>query len=294
MTVPPVLAGAAVVGGLLLLVREFTRRAPPPGVPPAWWRQPARALAPSWRWLLAVTVAGLAVLLVTGWPVAGVIAAAAAVFVPKLAIGKGQRQQIAVLHGLDQWTRRVAGLLSAGQTVESALVAASASAPAAIAGPAATLARRLAARSGTEAALRAFAEQLADPAADRVAAALIIATSARGGRVGGVLAALADLMARDAASRHQILAERAQHRTTLWCVIAFILGYAAILFADRSYSAPFGTITGQAVLATVALVEAAALAWVHRLSATPAPGRFLLKSDRDDGPAAAATDGGPR
>ena len=101
-------------------------------------------------------------------------------------------------------------------------------------------------------------------------------------------------MARDAASRHQILAERAQHRTTLWCVIAFILGYAAILFVDRSYSAPFGTITGQAVLATVALVEAAALAWVHRLCATPAPGRFLLKSDRDDGPTAAATDGGPR
>ena len=293
MTVPPELAGAAVVGGLLLLVREFTRRVPPPGAPPAWWWRPARALAPLWRLLLAATVAGLAVLLVTGWPLAGVIAAAAAVFVPKLAIGKGERQQIAVLHGLDQWTRRVVGLLSAGQTVESALAAASASAPTAIAGPATTLARRLAARSGTEAALRAFAEQLADPAADRVAAALIIATGARGGRVGGVLAALADLMARDAASRHQILAERAQHRTTLWCVIGFILGYGVILFADRSYSAPFGTITGQAVLATVALVEAAALTWVHRLSAAPAPGRFLLK-DREDGPAAAAADGRPR
>ena len=100
-------------------------------------------------------------------------------------------------------------------------------------------------------------------------------------------------MARDAASRHQILAERAQHRTTLWCVIGFILGYGVILFADRSYSAPFGTITGQAVLGAVALVEAAALTWVHRLSAAPAPGRFLLE-DRDDGPAAAAADGGPR
>jgi len=40
-------------------------------------------------------------------------------------------------------------------------------------------------------------------------------------------------------------------------------------------------------------VEAAALTWVHRLSAAPAPGRFLLK-DREDGPAAAAADGRPR
>jgi len=285
MTVLPAMAGAAVVAGLLLLARELTRRAPPPGIPPARWRL-SRHLPHSWRMPLAATGAGLAVLLATGWPVGGIAAAAAVVFVPKLAIGKTEHRKIAVLDGLDQWTRRVTGLLSAGRALESALVAAAASAPAAIAGPAATLAHRLQAQSGTEAALRGFADEIADPAADRVAAALIIATSARGGRVGAVLAALADLMARDAASRHQLLAERAQHRTALWCVLVFILGYSLILVADRAYSAPFGTVTGQSVLAVVALVEAAALAWVHRLSAIPAPGRFLVPGERTAAPPA--------
>ncbi len=287
MTLLPALTGAITAAGLLLLARELTRQAPPPGTPPA--RRPLAAIltAASARRLLAAATAGLAILLLSRFPVAGLAAAAAVLFVPKLGIGRGQRRQIAVLEGLDQWTRGISDLLTAGLALEDALASSAAHAPAAIAGPVAELARRLTARAGPEAALRAFASEIADPGGDRIAAALIIATSARGGKVRNVLNALADLMTRDVEDRRRTDAERAEHRTTLrWITAAFIVFTSGILIFDRSYAAPYGTATGEVVLAAITLLYAAGLAWLHRLGTTPAPGRFLVadQSGQEPGP----------
>jgi len=168
-----------------------------------------------------------------------------------------------------------------GQSNLGALAASAANAPAAIAEPVTALARRLGGPDGTEAALRAFADEINDPAGDRIAAALITATSARGGRVRNVLTALADLMARDVAGRRQIEADRAEHRTTLRWITIFIGCYTAFsLFVDRSYSAPFGTPTGETVLAAVAALYAGGLALLRHLSTLPAPGRFLCTRPR--------------
>ena len=275
MTALAALAGGVAAAGLLLLIRELTHRPPPLGTPPR--RRPwARGFtgASLWR-ILAATGAGLAVLLVSGWPVAGIATTVAVVFLPKVTTAKAQRRRIAVLEGLDQWTRRVRDLLTAGRALEDALEASAASAPAAIAGPVTTLARHLAARTGTEAALRAFAAEIGDPAGDRIAAALIIATSARGGGVRNVLSALADLLARDVAARRQAEADRAEHRTTLRWITGFLIAYSVFALLNRSYSAPFGTLAGQVVLAAVAGLYAAGLAWLHHLGTTPAAGRFL-------------------
>ena len=114
------------------------------------------------------------------------------------------------------------------------------------------LARRLSARTGTEAALRAFAAEIDDPAGDRIAAALIIATGQRGGAVREVLNALAVMLARDVAARREIEAERAQHRTTVRWIAVFIAGFTVFAMLNRSYSAPYGTVAGQVVLALVA------------------------------------------
>jgi len=46
-------------------------------------------------------------------------------------------------------------------------------------------------------------------------------------------------------------------------------------FLNRSYSAPYGTFTGQVVLALVAALYAAGLTWLHKLGQIPVPGRFL-------------------
>jgi hypothetical protein len=48
-----------------------------------------------------------------------------------------------------------------------------------------------------------------------------------------------------------------------------------IAVVNRHYSAPYGTVAGQVVLAMVAGLYAFGLTWLHRLGNIPAPGRFL-------------------
>jgi Flp pilus assembly protein TadB len=214
-------------------------------------------------------------LAVTRWPVAALAAIGAVIFVPKLTAAKAARQRTAKLEGLEQWTRRLSDMLTASRGLEDAITVSARTAPATIAGPVTALARRLAARVRTDDALRAFANEIDDPAGDRIAAALLIATGQRGGAVHGVLSALAEILAMDIAARREIEAERAQHRTTLRWIVAFVAGFTVFAILNRTYSAPYGTLFGQVVLALVALLYAAGLGWLHRLGMLPGPGRFL-------------------
>jgi Flp pilus assembly protein TadB len=273
-------AGGLVVAGLVLLVLELTRKPPAPGTP----ARHNRRLSPANRKRVLVAIgAGLAVLAVTRWPVAGIVAVAAVLFLPRVTSARAAKHRVEVLEGLEQWTRRLSDMLTASRGLEDALEASARTAPLAIEPAVARLARRLAARTGTEQALRAFAAEINDPAGDRIAAALIIATGQRGGAVHGVLQTLAEILSRDVAARREIEAERAQHRTTLRWIIVFIAGFTAFAILNRSYSAPYGTLAGQAVLTVVALLYAAGLGWLYRLGTIPGPGRFL---DRENAGAA--------
>jgi Flp pilus assembly protein TadB len=270
------LAGAAIAAGLVLGVREFIgSRAAAPGIPPP--RRPFAELRSSsnGRRLLLAAAACLLVLALTRWPVGGLAAVLAVLFLPRVLSTAAQRRRTAKLEALEQWTRRLGDMLAASRGLEEALEASARSAPAAIAEPVAALAIRLAARTGTEAALRAFAADIADPAGDRIAAALVIATGRRGGAVRDVLSALAAMIARDVAARREIDAERAQHQTTLRWIVVFVAGFTVFAVANRSYSAPYGTLPGEVVLAVVTALYAGGLSWLYRLGSMPAPGRFL-------------------
>lgn len=280
MMVVAALAGALIMAGLALGAAELTRRAPAPGQPPGRALAPGRMTSARKRIALAFA-ACLVMLALTRWPVAALATAGAVLFLPKLTATRAARQRTAKLEGLEQWTRRLSDMLTASRGLEDALAVSARTAPAAIAGPVTALARRLAARVGTEDALRAFAGEIDDPAGDRIAAALIIATGQRGGAVHGVLSALAEILAGDIAARREIEAERAQHRTTVRWIVAFVAGFTAFAILNRSYSAPYGTVVGQVVLALVALLYAAGLGWLHRLGMLPGPGRFLQAS-RDE------------
>jgi Flp pilus assembly protein TadB len=266
------LGGAAAAGGLVLLVMELTRH-PQPGAPP---RQSLRNLssAAGRRALIAVAV-GLAVFAITRWPVAALSVAAAVVFMPKLTFLGSQRRRTALLEGLEHWVRRLSDMLTASRGLEDALELSARTAPAAIAGPVNALAARLAARMGTEEALRAFAAEINDLAGDRIAAALIIASTRRGGGARDVLSALASILARDVAARREIEAERAQHRTTVKWISLFVAGFTVFAVLNHSYAAPYNTLTGQLVMGLVALLYAAGFWWLHHLGTMPAPGRFL-------------------
>jgi len=275
MTLLAALAGGLVAVGLVVLIAELTRRAPPPGTPPRPAIIRAGLTESGRRKILLGVVVGLAMLAVTRWPVAALAAGLGVAFVPSLTSTKGARQRTAKLEGLEQWTRRVSDMLTASRGLEDALEVSARTAPAAIAPQVTALARRLSARIGTHEALRVFAAEIDDPAGDRIVAALLIATSQRGGGVQGVLATLAELLARDVAARREIEASRAEHRTTLRWIIAFIAGFTLFAIFNRSYSAPYGTLAGEVVLAVVAILYAAGLGWLNKLGQIPAPGRFL-------------------
>ncbi|MDR2987710.1 MAG: type II secretion system F family protein [Nocardiopsaceae bacterium] len=287
MIIQAALAGALTMTGIVLLVAELTRRAPSPGQP-SRLTLIAGTIGGARKRLAIGVLAGLIMLAVTRWPVAALATVGAVIFVPRLTAARAARQRTAKLEGLEQWTRRLSDMLTASRGLEDALAVSARTAPASIAGPVIALARRLAARVGTEEALRAFANEIDDPAGDRIAAALIIATGRRGGAVQGVLSALAEILAGDIAARREIEAERAQHRTTLRWIVAFVAGFTVFAILNRTYSAPYGTVVGQVVLGLVALLYAAGLGWLHRLGLLPEPGRFL-RARRD---VAAATPGG--
>jgi Flp pilus assembly protein TadB len=212
-----------------------------------------------------------------------VAAALAVLFLPAIVSTRAPMQRAAVLDGLEQWTRRLSDLLTASRGLEDALEASARQAPLAIAPAVQALSQRLAARAPAEAALRAFAADIGDPAGDRIAAALIIATGHRGGPVRDVLNALARILARDVAARREIEADRAQHRTTVKWLTVFVLGFTVFAILNRAYSAPYGTLAGQVVMALVVALYGAGLGWLNHLGSVPAPGRFLDAGvDRSD------------
>lgn len=270
------LAGALIAAGAVLFAAELTRRAPAPGTPPRRLLSPARLLSAGlYRRGAVALVVGLLLLVLTGWPVAAIAGAVAVIFLPKITGNRNAKRQTEMLEGLEQWIRRLADMLTASRGLQDALEASAKAAPEAIAGPVTALARRLAARVATDEALRAFADEINDPAGDRIAAALIIATSQRGGGVRGVLTALAEMLARDVASRREIEADRAQHRTTLRWIIIFVAGFTLFAILNKSYSAPYRTLMGEGMLAVVAGLYAAGLIWLHKLGQIPGPARFL-------------------
>src|SRR5262249_10139706 len=109
------IAGGLIVAGLVLLVLELTRRPPAPGTPA---RQVGRATR---RRALMAAGTGLVVLAVPRWPVAGIAAVAAVLFLPRMTSARAARRRVAVLEGLEQWTRRLADMLTASRGLEDAL-----------------------------------------------------------------------------------------------------------------------------------------------------------------------------
>jgi len=250
-------------------------------VRPAW-----PGLAGYRRWALSLA-APLLALLLTGWPVAALLAAAAAVGVPRLLGGRRAAEaRIARLQGLADWTRRLADVLGAGAGLEQALQASMRTVPVPITAEVGALAARLHARHPVAEALRAFADDLDDPVGDLVVAALLLAAGRRGRGLARVLTGLAGTVEAEVAMRRGVEADRAQPRTTARWVCYISLAVAAGLFVfNPSYVAPFGTPSGQVVLLAVGALFAGAFAWMQRLTRSPPGGRFLPKASAKSAPA---------
>jgi tight adherence protein B len=291
-------AGAAFVAGLPIAVAGVRRTVPRGGRsrrdvasrllrldtdsgawPGSRWR--------IWRWPTVVTSA-LSAWLLTGWPVAGLIAGATIVGLPILLMtGRQAARSIDRLEAVEEWTRRLADVLIVGIGLEQAIAATVRTCPDMIRAEVGALAARLNARWPTETALRAFAEDVRDATGDLVTAALILGARRRGPGLARVLTAVADSVAEEVAMRRKIEAERAKPRTTARAVTLITLGVVAVGSLNGDYLRPYGTPLGQLVLAAIAACFVAALSWMRALTlAAPAP-RILARGSSRPGPGGA-------
>ena len=283
-----VLAGLVAAAGALL---GFGR-------PPS--RRPSRRrLRLSRRSLVAAGV-GLVVFVASGWLLAGVTAGWCVVVVPELWSDKRAAVVITRLEALASWTRRLADLMASGaaNSLEAALLRSTSMSPPAIEVEVARLGARLGPQ-GTESALRAFAEEIADPAGDHVAAALILRTRSGGAGLSLILGDLASDIEAQVANRRQIEADRAKPLSNVRMIIVLTgLMSVALVAAGGEYMAPFATVTGQVLLALPMGMMVVSLMWIRDLTKAVQGPRFLATPPTDARPAisgaAATADGGPR
>jgi Flp pilus assembly protein TadB len=271
-------AGACAAGAVICtLLGLLPPTGPAQSRPAPRWRSALRAVADPARRnrLVAAVTIGMVTLLVLGWPVAAIAAAAGIYALPRLLSGREPRRRITRLEALEQWARRLAEVLAASRGLEQTLIDSIRITPEAIRGEVSVLARRLANRADTEQALRGFAADLDDPIGDLIATALILAARRRGPGTRNALAALADAVAHEVNLRREVDAERAALRTTLTVIVISVVGLSVLFMTARTLAAPFGTPLGQLVLAAVTGLYAAGLAWMHHLTQITTGTRLL-------------------
>jgi len=220
--------------------------------------------------------AGAVVGAATGWPVGAVLAALAGWGAPVL-LGGARRHQAAVgrIEAIAGWAEMLRDTMAGSAGLEQAVVATATLAPLPIRAEVATLAVRLEGERLAP-ALRAFADEVADPTCDLVVAALVLAAEHQAQRLGELLGSLAAAARDQATMRLRVEAGRARTRTSVRVIVgatgALVLGLA--LF-NRGYLAPYDTATGQLVLTLVGGVFAVAFMWLARMTRPVQVDRFL-------------------
>ncbi len=272
---------AAAVGvsvGVLGLAAAVPRRRPDPG---AAGRRSRRGPRPErTRAVLAAAApaaaVGVGAAVLTGWPVALVIAAVAAYGLPRLLRRTAQTASIARIEAVATWTEMLQGTLAASAGLSQALIATAGLSPAPLRQATERLAAELRAGVPPPRALLGFAEEVADPGADRVVCALLLAFQARAQRLGDLLGALAASTRDDVSLRLRVETGRASVRSGVRTVVVFSVAFAAgLAVLARPYLAPYGSPTGQLVLLVVAGLYGVGLTAMVALARPPAGVRLL-------------------
>jgi Flp pilus assembly protein TadB len=270
------LVGAVTGGGIFLAVIAIR------GLPP----RPARGRGRleglrdqvlGTRGLIAL-VGGVIVLLATRWVVAGVGLALLILFWQKLSGGGGgERAAISRLEGLATWTESLRDTIAGAVGLEQAIPASLRAAAPALREPLLRLVDRLHTRMPLPDALRRFADDINDPSADLILAALIINARLRGPGLRDLLSALSTAVREELDMRRRIEAQRRSTRFSAMFVVGFSVGVAALLaIFNHNFVKVYDTLNGQLVLLVIAGLYAAGFFWLTRLARFDVPERILV------------------
>ncbi|WP_345944953.1 type II secretion system F family protein [Streptomyces albus subsp. chlorinus] len=283
-TLAALACGVAVGGGIALLIAALR------GLPakPAGAQRDAGARAAelarfmSRRGSLAVC-AGLLVLLLTRWPVAAVATGVLGFLWDRLFGGAAEeRAAMKRVEALAAWTESLRDTIAGAVGLEQAIPASARAAAPSLRPHLDALIDRLRARTPLPVALQHLADELDDPSADIVVAALILNSRLRGPGLREVLGALAKSAREEVDMRQRVRAQRASTRRSVQIVVgvsvAFVLGLAVF---NRDFVQPYGSPLGQAVLACVCAMFACGFWWLRKLSRIETPERFLVHGGQE-------------
>jgi Flp pilus assembly protein TadB len=183
---------------------------------------------------------------------------------------------LAKTEAIASWAEMLRDVLAAAAGLEQAILATAATAPEAIRAEITELAERLDRGERLAPSLRTLAERLADPTADLVISALVLASEHRARNLSELLGELASEAREQAAMRLRVDAGRARTRTTVRMVVGTTLVFAAgLVLLNRSYLTPFDSVVGQLMLALVGALFAISFLWLSRIARMRRPDRFL-------------------
>jgi tight adherence protein B len=273
-TVVAGLAGLGTAVGLLLVLvglrgPQTVRR--PRSAPP--WRADRM-----WGLRLAFALgAGLLAGVATEWLVGGALATGAVWSLPRL-VGpdRAHVRRVARIEAVASWTEMLRDTLSAAAGLEQAILATAPLAPAAIRDEVAGLASRLQNGHRLAPALRQLAEELADPTADLVIAALVLGAEHQARQLGELLGSLAETARSQAAMRMRVETGRARTRTSVRVVVATTIAFAVgVVVFNRAYLTAYDGALGQAVLLVIGGLLGTGFGWLVRIAAGRATSRVL-------------------
>lgn len=247
--------------------------------------EPLRAMPRIDRLRLRATLAvagAIVAFVLTGWPVASVLAAAAGFVAPTLVGAKRRRQaDIDKIEAIATWAEQLRDTIGAAAGLQEAIAVTARVAPREIRPAVQELAAGMR-RNRLADQLRLFAQRLGDPAADQVVVALILASEKRGQHLTRLLSDVADAGRDDVTMRTRTETSRAQIYNDAKVVTGIVLGMFAFMLAfNRDYLAPFDRLGGQLVLAVVGVLWAVALYGIAELSVVRRPPRLLHAAERD-------------
>jgi Flp pilus assembly protein TadB len=271
------LAAGAVAGAGVFLLVAAVRGVPATGRPrESRLRRWGRDIGPAWG--AAAVFAGLLTLVATQWLVAGVGVTLLVVSWRGLSGAAGERTALARLEGLATWTESLRDTIAGAVGLEQAIPASQRAAAPSLHEPLGVLVDRLHTRVPMPDALRRFADDLGDPGADLIIAALIINSRLRGPGLRDLLGALSRSVREELDVRRKVYAERRSTRRSAQIVVGISVGLALGLGVfDRGYVHIYSTVTGQLVLAVVAALYAAGIAWMRSLARFDTPERLLVR-----------------
>jgi Flp pilus assembly protein TadB len=278
-TLGALLCGAVVGGAVMLLIVAIRGTEPRDETPSLFRNRSAENRKNLIRLGIGIGV-GLLVIVITRWLVLGIALGLLAGMADRFFGGSGEeRRAIDRLEALATWTEALRDTIAGAVGLEQAIPATAVNAAPAIKPGLNLLVDRLRIREPLPSALMRFADDLDDPSADLIVAALVLNARLRGPGLREVLSALADSAREELDVRRKVAAERRSTRRSVQVVVAVTLIMAAgLVLFNPTYMLPYRSFVGQVVLTVVIALYALGLLWLRRLAKIEVPERFLIGS----------------